>query len=123
MAKSWHARAEFAYQAVGLKPFASSSSMPRPLGAILFFHECGRRVGGVPRSSLKGKETLLDEGEKNTSDPKQQNPTKPKQEPQTKKPPQPEADSPVLSKQQICEKLQIQKLGSTLTKDAAVSLP
>ena len=41
-----------------------------------FFHECGRHVGGVPRSSLKGKETLHDEGEKNTSDPKQQKPTK-----------------------------------------------
>ena len=29
--------------------------------------ECGRRVGGVPRSSLKGEETQHDEGEKNTS--------------------------------------------------------
>ena len=36
-----------------------------------FFHECGRRVGGVPRSSLKGKETQHDEGEKNTSNPTQ----------------------------------------------------
>ena len=37
---------------------------------VPFFHECGRRVGGVPRSSLKGKETQHDEGEKNTSNPK-----------------------------------------------------
>ena len=36
-----------------------------------FFHECGRHVGGVPRSSLKGKETRHNEGDKNTSDPKQ----------------------------------------------------
>ena len=49
---------------------------------IFFFHECGRRVGGVPRSSLKGKETQHDEGEKNTSNPKtNQKPTK--QEPKT----------------------------------------
>ena len=37
-----------------------------------FFHEYGRRVGGVPRSSMKGKETQHDEGEKNTSNPKSQ---------------------------------------------------
>ena len=36
----------------------------RRLRLVLFFHECGRRVGGVPRSSLKGKETLHDEGQK-----------------------------------------------------------
>ena len=48
-----------------------------------FFHECGRRVGGVPRSLLKGKETLLYEGEKNTSDPKQQETTNPKQKANT----------------------------------------
>ena len=29
----------------------------------IFFHEYGRHVGGVPRSSLKGKETPHDEGE------------------------------------------------------------
>ena len=34
-----------------------------------FFHEYGRHVGGVPRSSLKGKETQHDDGEKNTSKP------------------------------------------------------
>ena len=46
-----------------------------PCTAVFFFHECGRRVGGVPRSSLKGKETQHDEGEKNTSNPKtKQNP-------------------------------------------------
>ena len=36
---------------------------------MLFFHEYGRHVGGVPRSSLKGKETQHDDGEKNTSKP------------------------------------------------------
>ena len=36
----------------------------------VFFHEYGRHVGGVPRSSMKGKETQHDEGEKNTSNPK-----------------------------------------------------
>ena len=54
-----------------------------------FFHECGRHVGGVPRSSLKGKETRHDEGEKNTSNPTQAKTPKPKQEPETKKPPFP----------------------------------
>ena len=56
-----------------------------------FFHECGRHVGGVPRSSLKGKETQRDEGEKNTSNPKtskqkKTNPNK-KQEPEATIPP------------------------------------
>ena len=50
---------------------------------LYIFHERGRRVGGVPRSSLKGKETLHDEGEKNTSDPKQQKPTNPNHKPKT----------------------------------------
>ena len=36
----------------------------------LFFHECGRRVGGVPRSSLKGKETQHDEGKRTQATPK-----------------------------------------------------
>ena len=35
-----------------------------------FFHECGRRVGGVPRSSLKGKETQHDEGKRAQATPK-----------------------------------------------------
>ena len=61
----------------------------------VFFHECGRRVGGVPRSSLKGKETQPDEGEKEHKQPQNQTkPTKPKQKPTTKTPPRPEADSP-----------------------------
>ena len=51
------------------------------LNRRFFFHEYGRRVGGVPRSSMKGKETRHDEGEKNTSNPKSK--TKTKQEPQT----------------------------------------
>ena len=51
-----------------------------------FFHERGRRVGGVPRSSLKGKETQHDEGEKNTSNPKtKQKPTKQEPNNTTKK--------------------------------------
>ena len=40
-----------------------------------FFHECGRRVGGVPRPSLKRKETQHDEEEKKHKQP--QNQTKP----------------------------------------------
>ena len=36
----------------------------------IFFHECGRRVGGVPRSSLKGKETQHDEGKRTQANPK-----------------------------------------------------
>ena len=44
----------------------------------------GRRVGGVPRSSLKGKETQHDEGEKNTSKPQKPNKKPTKQEPQNK---------------------------------------
>ena len=35
----------------------------RILHGFFFFHEYGRRVGGVPRSSLKGKETQQDDGE------------------------------------------------------------
>ena len=60
----------------------------------VFFHECGRRVGGVPRSSLKGKETRNDEGEKNTSDPKQAKTHQTKTKTRNQKPPRPEADSP-----------------------------
>ena len=65
-------------------PYGACSYLPPPIfaAAELFFHECGRRVGGVPRSSLKGKETQHDEGEKNTSNPKtKQKPTKQKPEP------------------------------------------
>ena len=35
----------------------------------IFFHEYGRRVGGVPRSSMKGKETQHDEGGKEHKQP------------------------------------------------------
>ena len=64
--------------------------------AGFFFHEYGRRVGGVPRSSLKGKETLHDEGEKNTSNPKTKQKLT-KQTTKTRKPKRhqgPEAGSP-----------------------------
>ena len=64
---------------------------------VIFFHECGRRVGGVPRSSLKGKETQHDEGEKNTSNPKtKQKPTKQKPEPKTKTPPRARGRFPLI---------------------------
>ena len=45
-----------------------------------FFHEYGRRVGGVPRSSLKGKETHLMMGKRTQGNP-QRNPN---QKPKTK---------------------------------------
>ena len=64
-----------------------------------FFHKCGRRVGGVPRSSLKGKKTQHDEGTQ-----KQAKPTKPKQAPNPKKPPWPEADS--LSSKRVSSALE-----------------
>ena len=65
----------------------AKGSWPLPHGVwlVVFFHECGRRVGGVPRSSLKGKETRRDEGEKNTSNTKtSKKPPNPKQETETR---------------------------------------
>ena len=40
-------------------------------GLQFFFHEYGRHVGGVPRSSLKGKETQHDEGKRTQATPNQ----------------------------------------------------
>ena len=74
---------------IGYAAFQSYS-----LQVVFFFHEYGRRVGGVPRSSLKGKETQHDEGEKNTSKPQKANKNQPKQEPQTNTTKRPEAESP-----------------------------
>ena len=49
---------------------------------VNFFHECGRRVGGVPRSSLKGKETQHDEGRRTQATPKP-NKNQPNKNPKT----------------------------------------
>ena len=38
-------------------------SIGRQEAKPLFFHEYGRHMGGVPRSSLQGKETQHDDGE------------------------------------------------------------
>ena len=62
----------------------SFSDHARNRPSIVFFHEYGRHVGGVPRSSLKGKETQHDDGEKNTSKPQKANkPNKPNNPNQT----------------------------------------
>ena len=67
--KQWGQDSQCGWEALASTVPASQNHPP------FFFHECGRRVGGVPRSSLKGKETQHDEGEKNTSNPKtKQNP-------------------------------------------------
>ena len=59
----------------------SQKKPSRPVDAVLsdldastgaaFFHEYGRHVGGVPRSSLKGKETQNDEGKRTQANPNQ----------------------------------------------------
>ena len=45
--------------------FSYEPAPPEDMGSFpqFFFHEYGRHVGGVPRSSLKGKETQHDDGE------------------------------------------------------------
>ena len=39
--------------------------------SVLFFHECGRRVGGVPRSSLKGRKRDVMRGKRTQAKQKQ----------------------------------------------------
>ena len=65
-----------------------------PARPNFFFHEYGRHVGGVSRSSMKGKETQLDDGEQNTSR-TQTNRTKTNQTTQNKRNQGPEAVSPI----------------------------
>ena len=75
--------------------------------AYTFFHERGRRVGGVPRSSLKGKETQHDEGEKYTSNPKTKQKTHQTKKQNTTKgqrPIPPHLDAFPLYEGETCEK-------------------
>ena len=61
---------------------------------LLFFHECGRHVGGVPRSSLKDRKTLHDDEitkNQNTTKPNTPKQQKPKP-PQPKKPTRPQQE-------------------------------
>ena len=58
------------------RPFCPPSSSDLALVTAMeqqgfFFHECGRHVGGVPRSSLKGRETQHDEGKRTQATPNQ----------------------------------------------------
>ena len=69
---------------------------------MIFFHEYGRHVGGVPRSSLKGKETQHDDGEKNTSKPQKATKTNQNKQPQPNTTKRPEADSPSSKQCFLC---------------------
>ena len=66
----------------GTKRTKTPTAQQQSAKTNLFFHECGRRVGGVPRSSLKGKETQHDEGRRTQATPKP-NKNQPNKNPKT----------------------------------------
>ena len=71
----FHKLGKLAYNATG---GAKHQLLLLSAGSAPFFHECGRHVGGVPRSSLKGKETQHDEGKRTQATPKPNKNTKQK---------------------------------------------
>ena len=62
-----------------------------------FFHECGRHVGGMPRSSLKGLETLQIGKRTRTKTPNRKH-KQPKAKPKTKTQPKPNKETAPNSK-------------------------
>ena len=65
---------------------------------LVFFHEYGRRVGGVPRSSLKGKETQLMMGKRTQGNPRKE----PNRTPTNQQTKRPEAVSPSSKQCFLC---------------------
>ena len=80
-----------------------------------FFHECGRHVGGVPRSSWKGKETQHDEGKRTQATPE---PNKTQTKTRTKNQNTPKGQRPFHPHQKVFPLYQ----GETCEKDCETNL-
>ena len=79
-----------------------------------FFHERGRHVGGVPRSSLKGKETQHDEGKRTQATPNQ---TRTPNKNQNQEPKHTKGQRPFLPHQKVFPLYQ----GETCEKDCELT--
>ena len=73
--------------------FARRHSLQAASSLESFFHECGRRVGGVPRSSLKGRKHCTMREKRTQATQNSKKPPTQNKKPPTKKPTRPEADS------------------------------